>query len=324
MKLFTQPRSFYAQSIGGFVLAISIISAGMPISTFAAMQPVTAPMTVVAPATVSSTGTTNTTGTTGTTMTTNTTGTTVTTTGGASATPTSPTAPATPTCPTSPTAPTSPTSVGSTGSTGVTTSTMSSPCTSTTGTGTGGGTTGGGTVGGGSTGGGTTGGTSTTTSATSTSPTNGDIRSGSGSSGGSGNGVIITGGTSGGSGSGQSANGSSIVPVGQVLGASTCGPLISTYMRIGWNNDTNDVANLQTFLNREVGSTLPVTGYYGALTAAAVNLFQVKYGEEVLAPWVPYGLPSAQTPTGYVYKTTQREVNLVYCPTLTIQQPTLP
>ncbi len=96
-------------------------------------------------------------------------------------------------------------------------------------------------------------------------------------------------------------------------------------MRQGQDNDPSEVKALQTFFNQQgLGSTLPVTGYYGPLTAAATDAFQIAHSSEVLAPWVPYGLPTAQTPTAYVYKTTQREINLIYCPSLTLPEPELP
>jgi hypothetical protein len=55
-----------------------------------------------------------------------------------------------------------------------------------------------------------------------------------------------------------------------------------------------------------------------------VDQFQVKYHSEVLAPWVPYGLPNEFTPTDYVYKTTMRWINLIECPALNLPIPQLP
>ncbi len=63
-----------------------------------------------------------------------------------------------------------------------------------------------------------------------------------------------------------------------------------------------------------LGLNLPITGYYGSATIAAVNQFQVKYHIEVLKPWLPLGLPTQFTPTSYVYQTTQRWINLIMCP----------
>jgi len=119
---------------------------------------------------------------------------------------------------------------------------------------------------------------------------------------------------------------------GQVLGTSTeealpagCELYIKTYMKMGAKNDTTEVKKLQTFLNTHMNASLPVTGIFGPLTFAAVNAFQLKHWDEVLAPWVAYGLPTDHTPTGYVYKTTKRMVNLVQCNnTVTIPKPQLP
>ena len=114
---------------------------------------------------------------------------------------------------------------------------------------------------------------------------------------------------------------------GQVLGAATsCGLYLRTYIHplAKQLNDPSEVKKLQIFLNGNLGINLPITGYYGFLTIAAVNRFQLKYNESVLAPWVPYGLPSAMDPTGYVYKTTQRWINVLMCPPLDLPLPHLP
>jgi peptidoglycan hydrolase-like protein with peptidoglycan-binding domain len=86
----------------------------------------------------------------------------------------------------------------------------------------------------------------------------------------------------------------------------------------------DNVAKLQQFLNAYEGETLPVTGYFGPLTLAAVKRFQVKYWEEILEPWIPYGLSHAKAATGYVYKTTQRKINMIVCPELDLLMPELP
>lgn len=124
-----------------------------------------------------------------------------------------------------------------------------------------------------------------------------------------------------------------IVAQGIVLGASTstpgvlgvnCNALLTTYLRKGRANNVQEVKKLQEFLNKEVGAGLPVTGFFGPLTEAAVNKFQIKYSSDVLTPWLTHGLPNSQSATGYVYKTTQRKINLVHCSSLSIPMPTLP
>ncbi|MDQ5949161.1 MAG: hypothetical protein QG589_287 [Patescibacteria group bacterium] len=122
--------------------------------------------------------------------------------------------------------------------------------------------------------------------------------------------------------------------LGSVLGASTvkddslppsCSLYLTTYMRFGKKNDPAEVKKLQTFLNEYLGLNIPVTGVFGLQTLAGVNKFQIKEGLEVLGPWVKAGLhKSEQEPTGYVYKTTQRRINLIKCTTLSIPQPQLP
>ncbi len=158
------------------------------------------------------------------------------------------------------------------------------------------------------------------TSSTSTPPPSG---SGGGGGSGGGTGGQFTGGGGGPTGGGGSSN------LGQVLGAATdtasCGLYINTYMRQSNQNDVMEVARLQLFLNQHLGLRVPVSGFFGPMTEAAVNQFQVRYGEEVLGPWVRAGLHSSiLLPTGYVYKTTQRWVNLLNCPSLNLPVPPLP
>jgi hypothetical protein len=114
---------------------------------------------------------------------------------------------------------------------------------------------------------------------------------------------------------------------GSVLGASTstvsgdsamCKDiLISDYMRRGRANNPEQVRLLQTFLNGEMSSNLPVTGFFGLLTENAVKAFQTKYAADILTPW---GLTQ---PTGFVYKTTLRRINLIHCAALSIPMPDL-
>ncbi len=124
---------------------------------------------------------------------------------------------------------------------------------------------------------------------------------------------------------------------GQVLGASTstvsnngsssgsaCSVLITSYLGQGHRNDPAQVKALQTFLNDQDGVGLPVTGLFGSLTASAVSQFQLKYWQDVLAPWVSYGLPTDHTPTGFVGKTTEWKINMLYCPTLDLPAPQVP
>ena len=112
---------------------------------------------------------------------------------------------------------------------------------------------------------------------------------------------------------------------GQVLGASTssCGLYLNGYIKLGANNNKLEVEELQAFLNSNLGISLPITGYYGPLTYNAVKAFQLKYSSSILSPWASYGLADLK-PTGYVYKTTLRLINLLMCSTLNLPMPSLP
>jgi len=113
---------------------------------------------------------------------------------------------------------------------------------------------------------------------------------------------------------------------GFVLGTQTCAvEYITTYIKPGGKNDPEDVKKLQIFLNEHFGLTIPVTGFYGPRTIAAVRKFQVANAAEVLRPWVAAGLHHDEnTPTGYVYKTTKRMINVLKCPDLQSPIPQLP
>jgi hypothetical protein len=114
------------------------------------------------------------------------------------------------------------------------------------------------------------------------------------------------------------------VPQGEVLGASICGPLLKDYMRQGKKNDPEEVKKLQQFLNDHMKAGLEVTGSFGPLTTTAVENFQVKYWDEVLSPWKAYGHSNDHQPTGYVYKTTLRKINNLFCDALNLPIPQLP
>ncbi len=101
---------------------------------------------------------------------------------------------------------------------------------------------------------------------------------------------------------------------GQVLGAFTgdsstggsCGMYLNSYMRIGANNNVDDVMKLQAFLN-EQGYPMPVNGVFSATTEAAVKAFQKTHAAEILVPW------GITDPTGYVYKMTRYVMNNMVC-----------
>lgn len=121
----------------------------------------------------------------------------------------------------------------------------------------------------------------------------------SGSGGGSGGGSSSSGGGGGGGGGG-----------GSVLGTTTpavCEPYITTFMRRGQSNDAKQVLRLQSVLKTFENMEVAETGEFDAISEAAVKAFQLKYADEVLTPW------GIQEPTGYVFLTTRKKLNEVYC-----------
>ena len=88
-------------------------------------------------------------------------------------------------------------------------------------------------------------------------------------------------------------------------------------MKKGKVNNKAEVLRLQAFLNKNLNLKLKVDGVFGSQTEAAVKKFQLKYKDSTLTPW---GL---KLPTGYVFKTTQRQLNLLVCPANDIPMPIL-
>ncbi len=111
---------------------------------------------------------------------------------------------------------------------------------------------------------------------------------------------------------------------GRVLGESTCAPYLKSYIKFGGKNDKDEVMKLQTFLNEYLGLNIKVDGKYTARTYRAVKQFQVGAHEQVLKPWIPFGLEANSDGTGYVYKTTKRWINMIKCPQLALGLPQLP
>ncbi len=118
---------------------------------------------------------------------------------------------------------------------------------------------------------------------------------------------------------------------GSVLGASTttasttlpelpagCTPILDEFMRRSdMINNSDQVTKLQRFLNDKLGTRVALSGVFGPETDAAVRAFQNMHADEILKPW---GLTK---PTGFVYLTTQRWINITNCSTLDIPMPKL-
>ncbi|MCG2689909.1 DUF5011 domain-containing protein [Candidatus Parcubacteria bacterium] len=79
------------------------------------------------------------------------------------------------------------------------------------------------------------------------------------------------------------------------------------YLKIGQANNPVEVRKLQTFLNLFDGANLPVDGFFDQATFNAVEKFQAEHQSDVLLPW------GGIDPTGYVYITTKKKVNEMYC-----------
>lgn len=113
----------------------------------------------------------------------------------------------------------------------------------------------------------------------------------------------------GGGGGSGSSGGSRRSSGGQVLGATTdqCFYL-RDFLRIDFDNDPVEVMKLQAFLIYFEGFTnLEVDGVFDLELENAVDAFQNRYFNDVLAPW------GHEAPTGYVYLTTRKKVNEIYC-----------
>lgn len=123
----------------------------------------------------------------------------------------------------------------------------------------------------------------------------------------------------GGGGGGGGGSSRSSTPAPAVLGAATTTPLYSleeiaacdtyltAFIKIGQDNDVEQVMRLQRFLNDFEGASLEVNGFYGTTTLAAVHAFQTKYAADILTPW---GIGES---TGFVYLTTRKKVNEIFC-----------
>ncbi len=91
---------------------------------------------------------------------------------------------------------------------------------------------------------------------------------------------------------------------GEVLGEFTCKNYLNSKMSMGKQNNAGDVKKLQTFLNKEMLSNLPISGFFGKLTKGVVIDFQNKYKDEILGNYKA---------TGNVYEATLKKINEIEC-----------
>ncbi|MFC1756747.1 Ig-like domain-containing protein [Patescibacteria group bacterium] len=88
----------------------------------------------------------------------------------------------------------------------------------------------------------------------------------------------------------------------------SCRPYLTDFIKYRGQNDANQVKKLQKFLKDYEGHEGVVeTGIYDKITYDAVLNFQKKYSKDILGYW------SLAQPTGYVYKTTVKKINELYC-----------
>lgn len=103
-----------------------------------------------------------------------------------------------------------------------------------------------------------------------------------------------------------------------------CPTFLNEFIRFGDDNNPQEVRKLQSFLNVVMDADLPVDGIYDLQTMEAVNAFQVRYKEEILRPWVEEGIhDDEEMPTGYVFLTTRRWINMMMCPEDYLAMPNL-
>ncbi len=101
----------------------------------------------------------------------------------------------------------------------------------------------------------------------------------------------------------------------EVLGTTTeattapisCDTYLTAFIKSGQKNDPDQVKRLQGILKSFEGADLEESGSYDSKTLGAVKGFQGKYASEILAPW------GIKEPTGFVYLTTRKKMNEVYC-----------
>lgn len=85
-----------------------------------------------------------------------------------------------------------------------------------------------------------------------------------------------------------------------------CEPYLLGYIKLGSKNNPREVRKLETFLNTYEQEKLEVNGIYEKNDFEAVKRFQKK-NHETLSFW------GITQPTGYVYLSTQKAINRIYC-----------
>ena len=89
--------------------------------------------------------------------------------------------------------------------------------------------------------------------------------------------------------------------------STSCDMYVTAFLKFDTQNDPEQVMHLQHVLKYFEGANVEENGVFGTSTLDAVNAFQTKYASEILAPW------NIAKSTGYVYLTTRKKLNEVYC-----------
>ncbi len=88
---------------------------------------------------------------------------------------------------------------------------------------------------------------------------------------------------------------------------SLCSAYLTSFIRTEQANDPEQVKRLQYVLRDFENDSVEVNGVYDSATLAAVHSLQTKYASDILTPW------GVDFSTGYVYLTTRKKVNEIYC-----------
>lgn len=91
------------------------------------------------------------------------------------------------------------------------------------------------------------------------------------------------------------------------LALQECGDLLIGPIGLWNENNSQEVKDLEIFLNQTQWESLDENGVYEQADFEAVKRFQLKYREEILDPW------GIDIPTWYVFRTTVKKINEVYC-----------
>jgi len=92
----------------------------------------------------------------------------------------------------------------------------------------------------------------------------------------------------------------------QTAASSSC-PIDLGFMKLGADNNSDQVLRLQSYLKDSENLDVDVTGTFDQKTEQAVEAFQKKYLSDVMGPW------SATIPSGMVYITTVKKINQLAC-----------